>query len=138
MKRRAPRRDRWGWLLAAGLLACGPTTITPAGGAPCAGGPPTLLSGVRVPVTNDAIESADILFVIDNSNSMSENQANLARNFGTLIDQLVNPPVDPATMRPRYTPVRSLHVGVVSTNLGTPGSLVPSCQNSDQGDDGLL
>jgi hypothetical protein len=97
-----------------------------------------LQSGVRIPVTNDAIENVDMLFEIDNSNSMSENQANLARNFGTLIDQLVNPPVNPMTMRPLYPPVKSLHLGVISSDLGTPGSVVPSCANTDQGDDGLL
>ena len=31
-----------------------------------------------------------------------------------------------------------MHVGVVSSDLGTPGSVVPSCANSDVGDDGLL
>jgi hypothetical protein len=97
-----------------------------------------LQSGVRIPVVNNAIESVDILFEIDNSNSMSENQNNLARNFGTLIDSLVNPPRNPMTMRPVYPPVKSLHVGVISSDLGTPGSVVPSCANSDTGDDGLL
>jgi hypothetical protein len=38
----------------------------------------------------------------------------------------------------QYPPVGSLHVGVVSTDLGTPGSSVPGCANSDLGDDGLL
>ena len=109
-----------------------------ASGGTCVGGAPTLRSGIRIPVTNDAVDNVDILFEVDNSSTMSENQANLARNFGLLIDQLVNPPVDPTTMRPRYPPVRSLHVGVISSDLGTPGSVVPSCANTDQGDDGLL
>lgn len=98
----------------------------------------TLQSGVRLPVVNDAIENVDILFEIDNSNSMSENQANLSSNFGLLIDRLINPPINPMTMRPRYPPVKSLHVGVISSDLGTPGSVVPSCANSDTGDDGIL
>ena len=101
-----------------------------------------LSSGVRIPVTNNAIENVDVLFGVDNSNSMSENQANLANQFRVLIDQLVNPEQvrDPMTgmMRPRYPPVKSLHVGVISSDLGTPGSVVPSCANTDQGDDGLL
>jgi hypothetical protein len=97
-----------------------------------------LQSGVRIPVVNNAIENVDVLFEIDNSNSMSENQGNLARNFQILIDQLVNPPINPMTMRPDHPPVKSLHVGVISSDLGTPGSVVPSCANSDTGDDGLL
>lgn len=97
-----------------------------------------LQSGVRLPVANNAIDSVDILFAIDNSNSMRDNQTQLAAQFSVLISQLVNPPNDPATMRPRYPPVKSMHVGVVSSDLGTPGSTVPSCFNSDLGDDGLL
>jgi hypothetical protein len=99
---------------------------------------PNLSSGVRIPVVNNAIESVDILFEIDNSNSMSQNQQNLSENFGVLIDTLVNPPVDPMTMRARYPPVKSMHVGVISSDLGTPGSVVPSCANSDAGDNGFL
>jgi hypothetical protein len=41
-------------------------------------------------------------------------------------------------MRPLYPPVKSLHLGVVSSDLGTPGSVVPWCANSDAGDDGRL
>ncbi len=92
--------------------------------------------------TCSSARPVDLLFVIDNSNSMSENQAGLARNFDALLDPLVNPPLerDPLSgvMRPAWQAARSLHVGVVSADLGTPGSAVPSCANSDVGDDGLL
>jgi hypothetical protein len=74
--------------------------------------------------------NADLLFVIDNSNSMAENQANLVRNFGTLLHVL--------TVEGEGRAITSLHVGVVSSDLGTPGSVVPSCANSDVGDDGIL
>jgi len=37
-----------------------------------------------------------------------------------------------------YPPVADLQVGVVSSDLGTPGSSVPGCLNSDLGDDALL
>ena len=124
--------------MAAAGAACGPSTVTPSGGGACLGGAPTLLSGQRIPVTQQAIENVDILFVIDNSNTMPQYQETLTRGIGTLFDQLTSPPVDPATMRPLYAPVKSLHVGVVSISLGTPGSIVPSCANSDAGDDGLL
>jgi hypothetical protein len=99
---------------------------------------PNLQSGVRIPVVNNAIENVDMLFEVDNSRSMADNQGNLARNFGPLIDSLVSPPVDPATGRRRYQPVRSLHVGVISSDLGTPGTRVGSCANTEIGDDGLL
>ncbi len=73
----------------------------------------------------------DLLFMIDNSNSMAENQANVAAQFGSLLDGLIRS--DTST-----TPLRDVHIGVVSSDLGTPGVVVPSCANSDMGDDGLL
>jgi hypothetical protein len=97
-----------------------------------------LQSGVQLPVVNNAVDSVDILFEIDNSNSMRDNQAQLARQFEVLISQLVSPPDRNMDGLPDYPPVRSLHVGVISSDLGTPGSVVPSCANSDAGDDGLL
>jgi hypothetical protein len=97
-----------------------------------------LQSGVSLAIQNNAVDSVDILFMVDNSNSMAANQASLARNFRTLIDQLVSPPDANMDMVPDYPPVKSLHVGVISSDLGTPGSTVPSCANSDIGDDGLL
>lgn len=101
--------------------------------------PNTLLqSGVSLDVVNNAVDSVDILFEVDNSNSMRDNQSNLARQFDVLISQLVSPPDRDMDGRPDYPPVKSLHVGVVSSDLGTPGSVVPSCVNSDVGDDGLL
>ncbi|MDB4928701.1 MAG: putative lipoprotein [Myxococcaceae bacterium] len=75
--------------------------------------------------------AVDLLFEIDNSNSMRANQAALARAFPALLDGLTNPPAGAAA-------VTSLHVGVISSDLGTPGSQVPSCANSEVGDDGLL
>ena len=86
----------------------------------------------------DSVNSVDLLFEIDNSNSMAGNQTQLAAQFSVLIDQFVNPPTDPTTHAPLYPPVANLHVGVISQDLGTPGSRVPSCANSDLGDDGRL
>jgi hypothetical protein len=83
------------------------------------------------------VDSVDLLFMVDNSNSMNENQEHLVGEFGPLIDTLTNPPPDPATGA-RRPPARSVHVGVVSSDLGTPGSVVPSCAATDTGDDGLL
>jgi hypothetical protein len=91
-----------------------------------------------VPFANDSVDKVDVLFGIDNSGSMEENQAQLAREFRVLIDQLVNPPVNPVTGRPRWPAVRSLHVGVVSSDLGAAGSSgIPSCL-TEGGDQGLL
>jgi hypothetical protein len=97
-----------------------------------------LQSGVQLPVVNNAVDSVDILFEIDNSNSMRDNQA-AARAAGGGAHLAARVAARPNPRRPPVAPpVRSLHVGVVSSDLGTPGVVVPSCANSDSGDDGLL
>jgi len=78
-----------------------------------------------VPPACSRFHAADLLFVIDDSGSMASNQAIFSRSLAVLF----------AALGAQGT---SLHVGVVSTDLGTPGSTVPSCNNSDLGDDGLL
>jgi hypothetical protein len=93
----------------------------------------------------------DLLIVIDNSNTMRENQTNLLQQVSSHVTTLVSPPCVsrsnpvPHSCNPRdtsdspqYPPIGDMHVGVVSTDLGTPGSSVPGCANSDEGDDGLL
>jgi hypothetical protein len=108
-------------------------------------------SGVSEEVRNEGINKVDLLLMVDNSNSMRENQQNIMMQLGNMIQTLTNPPCvsmsnptphacvagDP-TDTPQYPPVADMHVGVVSSDLGTPGSSVPGCANSDLGDDGLL
>jgi len=120
--------------MALGLVTAGPGCLD----RPVAAPTPDLQSGISLPVANNSINSVDILFEIDNSNSMEPNQAQLAQQFSVLIDQLVAPPLDPTTHLAAYPPVASMHVGVISQDLGTPGSQVPSCANSDLGDNGVL
>jgi hypothetical protein len=53
----------------------------------------------------------DLLFMIDDSGSMDDDQANLGRNFPRLMDELRNLPLG----------LPDLHVGVVSSDLGGKG-----------------
>jgi len=70
----------------------------------------------------------DLLFMIDDSPSMQEEQANLARNFPRLIDALKNMPSGPP----------DLHLGVVSSDMGA-GTLVTSGPCADSlGQGGVL
>jgi len=79
----------------------------------------------------------DLLWVIDNSNSMQEEQNNLALNFATLIDVLTSPPDDDGDGTPDRPPLEDLRVGVVSTDVGTGADM--GVQNCDaDGDDGAL
>jgi len=72
------------------------------------------------------VSGLDILFVVDNSGSMAEEQDKLVAAFDGFITEL-------ATRAGGTLP--SLHIGVVSTDLGTPYS-ISGCSGS--GDDGVL
>lgn len=78
----------------------------------------------------------DILVVVDNSGSMQEEQEALAANFPRLIEELMAP------SNPEHNAVTDLHVGIVSTDLGSPGFELSTCGNGRLGfaggDDGRL
>ena len=69
---------------------------------------------VEVPVTEN--RDLDLLFVIDDSGSMTDKQQNLRNNFPSFIDRLA--------MGQGGLP--NLHLGVVTTDMGTKGSASPS------------
>lgn len=122
------------------LCACGePSLALPPGGS-CA--PPT----VEQSVTWSYVGGIDLLFVIDNSASMSEEQAALAAAIPRLVDILATGDFDqdgdtyvdgePGDLD--FEPIASLHLGVVTTDMGTGGTPLPTCDRPEQGDDGLL
>jgi hypothetical protein len=78
----------------------------------------------------------DILAVVDNSSTMADEQEALIMAVPTLVEALMDPAVDPATGEPVRDPFLSLHMGVVSTNLGGGGYIVEGCDGN--GDDGVL
>jgi hypothetical protein len=79
-------------------------------------------------VTTDSPVKLDLLFMIDDSPSMEEEQANLARNFPRLIDALKNLPAG----------FPDLHLGVLSSDMGAGAAdLAGACGNS-LGDRGVL
>jgi hypothetical protein len=84
-------------------------------------------------------EKLDVLFVVDNSVSMTEEQATLVASLTKLVQQLTTGDLD-GDGQSDMEPVTDLHLGVVSTDMGadgTPG--VPSCgNNAAWGDDGRL
>lgn len=82
--------------------------------------------------------AVDLLVVVDNSNSMAQEQANLSESFSTLVAGLVAPPDLDGDGVPDYPPVTDLHVGVVSTDMGTGGFAVQTCGDAVDGDDGIL
>ena len=91
-------------------------------------------------------DQVDLLFVIDNSASMFEEQAALGEELGRLVRVLASGDYDEdgdgagdgELDDPDFPPVRSLHVGVVTTDMGTAGHTVPTCSSPELGDDGAL
>jgi hypothetical protein len=71
------------------------------------------------------IRNVDVVFVIDNSGSMSQEQDNLARNFPTFMDELAN--VQGADIR----------IGVVSSDMGSGPTGTNGC-GVTPGDNGVM
>jgi hypothetical protein len=91
--------------------------------------------GQRIQVTN--VDNVDLLFMIDNSNSMAEEQLNLIEELPRLVQVLASGDRNSDGARD-FNPVRSLHVGVVTSDLGAgPNTGVPTC-GMGLGDDGIL
>ena len=84
----------------------------------------------------------DLLFVIDSSNSMAEEQASLVAELPRLVSQLVDPPDVDGDGAPDWRAVSDLQVGVITTDMGSGGYSVPTCESGtfgrDFGDDGIL
>ncbi len=75
-------------------------------------------------ISIQANHDVDILFVVDNSGGMAEEQASLTANFDRFINAL------------EEDELPNLHIGVVSTDLGAGPSDIEGC--ADNGDDGRL
>jgi hypothetical protein len=84
--------------------------------------------------------AADLLFIVDNSGSMRQEQAALRDQFPKLITTLTTGMKSDGT---RFPPLADLHLGVVSTDMGIAGipNNYPSCNTQrhiNGGDDGVL
>ena len=91
-------------------------------------GPDGLTAVATIPATPR--RALDLLLVVDDSGSMGEEQ----RDFSQAIDALIHSIV----RENRFLP--DLHVGVVSTNVGTGGVEIGGCSTAaaPEGDDGQL
>ncbi|MGF1469076.1 MAG: hypothetical protein ACFCGT_23365 [Sandaracinaceae bacterium] len=103
---------------------------------------PCTQSAVGQEIQVESVDRVDVLFVVDNSNSMRDEQNTLAREFPLLVNTLATGDFnrdgdneDPEDFRP----VRDLNVGVISTDMGTGGfGGIGGCTMADIGDDGIL
>jgi hypothetical protein len=80
----------------------------------------------------------DVLFVVDDSGSMAEEQATLVSELPRIVRVLATGDRDDDGVQDAPA-VADLHVGVVTTNMGVGGFAVPTCGESPLfGDDGVL
>jgi hypothetical protein len=91
-----------------------------------------------VPVTAPGPVRVDIVVMVDNSGSMAQEQTALTAAFPALVRDLVDPRDDDGDGRPDHAPVEDLHLGVISSDMGTMGSPVSTCSNPDVGDNGCF
>src|SRR5262245_26232481 len=81
---------------------------------------PCLVSGVSRSVSAKNIDKIDLLFMVDNSGSMKEEQEALRDQFPKLIRTLTTGDRSDRGLD-AFSPVTDLHLGVVSSDMGTPG-----------------
>jgi hypothetical protein len=100
-----------------------------------ADGPHCTVSQATAEVPVSSVDKVDLLFVVDNSGSMSEEQAALREQFPRLLSILASG--DPGAGREKFPAAKSVHLGVVSTDLGLVGiSDIDKCNGL--GDDGIM
>ena len=93
-----------------------------------------LVSTLEEEVTAEGVTAVDLLFVVDNSGSMKEEQASLRREFPKLIQVLTT---GERPGQAAFSPVKDLHLAVVSTDMGLVGvDGVTGCTGF--GDDGVM
>lgn len=114
---------------------------------------PCTTSGVSQQVPIDDVKNVDLLFMVDNSGSMREEQQKLRREFPRMVRALVTGDID-GDSTPDGPAVQSLRVGVVTSDMGVAGigtqqgeQAISSCgavgasvdvARANYGDDGIL
>jgi hypothetical protein len=102
-----------------------------------------LFSGAKLRLDNRAVDKVDLLFAVDNTRSMEQEQARLREQIPRMVRILTSGDKSPEDgfKDEDFPPVKSLHLAAVSSNMGLPG-LTPE-ENPDStgacdgtGDDG--
>ncbi len=121
------------WLIAALLLSACASDTTEAD--PC-----THSAEVLRPTGAD-IDEVDLLLMMDDSQGTLSEQALLIDQLPRLIEALSMGDADPSdglVFGRDFSPVRSIQVGVVTSDMGTHGFEVPTCTLQPHGEDGIL
>jgi hypothetical protein len=99
---------------------------------------PNIGFGQSVSVGGHGVSSVDLLFVIDDSGSMREEQANLAVQIPNLVRDLASPPDRDEDGELDWNPVELLRIGIVTTDVGTGAVEFAGSRCVANGDDGAL
>ncbi|MDH5675028.1 MAG: VWA domain-containing protein [Myxococcales bacterium] len=122
-----------------GQASEGGTVIRPGGsdtGDPGPGVSPGCEAELAATIAVSNVDTVDLLFVVDNSGSMREEQVALAREFPKLIHVLASGDRGGDGVND-FPPAKSLHLGVVSSDMGLVGIQgIPGCDGL--GDDGIM
>jgi hypothetical protein len=101
---------------------------------PDQGATPPEQTNIEAPLFVD--RDVDLLFMIDNSNSMEQEQKLLAKQFPKLIEVLRSSKLGPVGCTTNCR-IPNLHVGIVTSDLGAGSYNLPSCETAG-GDGGKL
>jgi hypothetical protein len=97
-------------------------------------GPACVATGTVAEIAVTNIDKVDLLFVVDNSSSMAEEQTSLRAEFPKLIATLTTGTRPDGT---HFPPAKDLHLGVVSSDMGA--AEVQGLQDcAGLGDDGIM
>lgn len=99
---------------------------------------PEIGFGQVVSLRGGGVTEVDLLFVIDNSRSMREEQQNLVVQIPRLVRDLAEPPDRDGNGQPDWAAVESLRIAVTTTDVGTGSVQVSSSNCRPGGDDGEL
>src|SRR5690349_6186517 len=80
---------------------------------------PEIGFGQEVTIGGGGVSAVDVLFVIDDSGSMDQEQENLSVQIPALVRDLASPPDRDADGQPDWAPVESLRIAIANTDTGT-------------------
>lgn len=99
---------------------------------------PEIGFGQEVVINPRGVTAVDLLFVIDDSGSMREEQRNLAVQLPQLVRDLASPPDRDDDGAPDWPAVESLRIAIANTDVGTGSVMYQGAQCVPGGDDGML
>ena len=85
----------------------------------------------------NSVDKVDMLLMIDNSNSMTEEQASVVSEIPRIVEILTSGH-DNSGVIPDFTPARSLHIGIIDSDMGLGNISGISTCDPGFGDDGLM